>query len=338
MKRLIKITVALIAFGAMSTQAQELRSDHPDRYTVQKGDTLWDISGMFLRDPWLWPEIWHANQQVANPHLIFPGDVLRLIYVDGQPRIVLDRGTVRLSPTIRSIRHEDAISAIPLDDVKEFFTKNRVVSQDELDAAPYMIAGPETRILVATGDRLYARGEFPAETQLYQVYKPGDEYIDPETENVLGVRAEATGLARFQSTKGEIGTMRLEESYKEVSIGDVFLPLAQDSFDSTLFPSIPGRAVDGSIIAVEGGVNNAGQFDVVAINLGNTDGMKVGDLLGILIKGETVRDRIANDKVELPDEQAGLLMVFQVFDDMAFGLVLESERALQVGYKVTSQF
>ena len=332
------MTIALCALGAMGLQAQELRSDHPDRYTVQKGDTLWDISGKFLRDPWLWPEIWHANDQIANPHLIFPGDVLRLIYIDGEPRIVLDRGTVKLSPTIRSTSHEDAISAIQLGEIKEFFTKNRVVTQDELDAAPYMIAGPETRIIVGGGDIAYARGEFPEGAKVFQTYTPSDKYVDPETDEVLGVRALATGLARFQSTSGEISTMRMEESYREVSIGDVFLPLAQPDFESTIFPTIPDADLDGTIIAVEGGGDNAAQYDVVAINLGANDDLGVGHLLGVSIKGETVRDRIANDKVDLPDVHAGVLMVFQVFDDMSFGLILESERAMSVGYVVTSEF
>ena len=338
MKQIIKLTAALVAFGAMGLQAQELRSDHPDRYTVQKGDTLWDISEKFLQQPWLWPEIWHANEQIANPHLIFPGDLLRLVYIDGEPRIVLDRGVVKLGPTIRATSHEDAISAIQLDEIREFFSNNRLATRDELDAAPYMIAGPEKRIIVGAGDRLYARGDIPEGSQVFQVYTPSGDYVDPDTDEVLGVRALATGLARFQTSNGEVSTMRLEESYREVSVGDVFLPLVQDSFASTIFPSIPSGDIEGTIISVEGGVTNAGQFDVVAFNLGQEDGLKVGDLLGVLIKGELVRDRIAKDKVALPDEQTGLLMVFKTHEKMSFGLILESERAIAVGYKVSSQF
>ena len=338
MKLVIKLTAALFAMIAVSVQAQELRTDHPDEYVVQRGDTLWDISGRFLTDPWLWPEIWHVNEQISNPHLIFPGDRLRLIYVDGQPRILLDRGVVKLGPAIRSISHQEAINSIPLDQISTFFSRTRVVAQSELDDAPYMVAGPETRILVAAGDRVYGRGTFQDNVRAYQVYRPGDKYVDPETKDVLGVRAEAKGVARYQSTSGEIATLGLEESYKEISIGDVFLPLAQETLDPEIFPEIPEFDVDGSIIAVEGGVQNAGQFDVVAINRGSEHGLDVGHLLGILQKGEVVRDRVAGGKVTLPDEQAGLLMVFKTEERMSFGLILESARPLAVGYTVSDDF
>ena len=338
MKLVIKLTAALLTMIAVGLQAQELRSDHPDEYIVQRGDTLWDISGRFLTDPWLWPEIWHVNEQIADPHLIYPGDLLRLVYVDGQPRIFLDRGVVRLGPAIRSISHHEAINSIPLDEISTFFSRTRVVTQDELDDAPYMIAGPEARILVAAGDRVYGRGTFQDNVRAYQVYRPGEKYVDPETKDVLGVRAEAKGLARYQSTSGEIATLGLEESYKEISVGDVFLPLAQEALDPEIFPAIPDFDVDGAIISVEGGVQNAGQFDVVAINRGSDHGLDVGHLLGILQKGELVRDRIAGDKVALPDEQAGLLMIFKTEERMSFGLILESIRPLAVGNSVTDDF
>ena len=338
MKLVIKLTAALLTMIAVGLQAQELRSDHPDEYIVQRGDTLWDISGRFLTDPWLWPEIWHVNEQIADPHLIYPGDLLRLVYVDGQPRIFLDRGVVRLGPEIRSISHHQAINSISLDEISSFFSRTRVVTQDELDDAPYMVAGPEARILVSAGDRIYGRGTFQDNVRAYQVYRPGEKYVDPETKDVLGVRAEAKGLARYQSTSGEIATLGLEESYKEISIGDVFLPLAQETLDPEIFPVIPDFDVEGSIISVEGGVQNAGQFDVVAINRGSDHGLDVGHLLGILQKGELVRDRIAGDKVTLPDEQAGLLMIFKTHERMSFGLILESIRPLAVGYSVTDDF
>jgi len=338
MKLVIRLTAALLTIIAVGLQAQELRSGHPDEYIVQRGDTLWDISGRFLANPWQWPEIWHVNEQIANPHLIYPGDRLRLVYVDGQPRLVVDRGVVKLGPAVRSISHQEAINAVPLDKVSNFFSRTRVVSKDELDDAPYMIAGPETRLLVAAGDRVYGRGTFQDNVRMYQVYQPGDEYIDPETKDVLGVRAEAKGIARYQSTSGEIATLGLEESYKEISIGDVFLPLNQESLDPEIFPTIPEFGVDGDIISVEGGVQHAGQFDVVAINRGSDHGLGIGHLLGILQKGGVVRDRIAGDTVELPNEQTGLLMIFKTEERMSFGLILESVRPIAVGDSISDEF
>ena len=338
MKLVIRLTAVLLTIAAVGLQAQELRTDHPDEYVVQRGDTLWDISGRFLTDPWLWPEIWHVNEQVANPHLIYPGDRLRLVYVDGRPQIVVDRGVVKLGPAVRSLSHQDAISAIPLDDIDSFFSRTRVVSQGELDDAPYMVSGSEARLLVTAGDTVYARGTFQDNVRMYQIYPLSDKYIDPETEEVLGVRADAKGLARYQSTNGEITALGLEESYREISVGDLFLPLSQEVLDPEIFPTIPTMEIDGRIIYVEDGVQNAGQFDVVAINRGYEQGLSVGHLLGILQKGEVVRDRIAGDKVELPPEQAGLLMIIKTEERMSFGLILESLRPLSVGDSVSDEF
>lgn len=318
--------------------SQNLKVDHPEEYVVKKGDTLWDISAMFLDDPWLWPEIWHINEQVANPHLIYPGDVLRLIYVDGQPRIVLDKGVIKLSPQIRSVSHEDAITSIPLDAVREFFTKNRVVTQEELEAAPYMLSGPEGRIMVGAGDTLYARGPFERGVNVYQIFREGDEYRDPETGDLLGIRGESKGTARYQNTSGEISRVGVIESIAEIAIGDRLLPLEQDQLDPQLFPTIPRDPVFGQIIAVEGGVSQIGMLDVVAINRGQDANLEIGHLLAIMQSGDEVRDRVAGGTVRLPDEQSGMLMVFKVYDQMSFGLVLDVEKVLEVGYQVTNLF
>lgn len=342
MNRLIKHLGWIAAVGlsliAVNTFAQNLRVGHPDEYVVKTGDTLWDISARFLEDPWLWPEIWHINEQVSNPHLIYPGDLLRLIYVDGEPRLVMDRGVVKLSPEMRETRHDDAISSIPLDSIRQFLTQNRVVGEDELEAAPYMVAGPEGRIMVAAGDSLYARGTMQPGVRVYQVFREGDEYRDPKTGEVLGVRAEYKGAARYRNTAKDISRMTVIDSYQEVSLGDRFLPLEQDQLDSMLFPVVPETLVSGEIIAVEGGVSQIGLLDVVAINRGRDTQLEVGHLLAIMEAGEKVRDRVAGGTVMLPDEQAGMLMIFKVYEKMSFGLVLEAEKSLSVGHLVTNLF
>ena len=338
-KKIAFVALALAGLGVgISAQGQELRSDHPDEYVVQRGDTLWDISTVFLNEPWLWPEIWHVNTQIANPHLIYPGDRLRLVYIDGQPRISLDRGVVRLQPQIRSLSHEEAISSVPVEELADFFSRSRVISKAELEAAPYMIAGPEGRILGGANDRFYARGTFLNDVRFYQVFSPGEEYVDPDTDEVLGVQAQIKGLARYQSTRGEVTTLGLEESYREISIGDVLLPLEEEIFDGSIFPEVPGFAVNGQIIAIEDGVLKAGQFDIVAINRGENHGLDVGHLLSIWERGETIKDRKVGDKVVLPDEEVAMMMVVKTFDKMSFGLVLQSERPVSVGYKVNDEF
>lgn len=323
---------------------QTLRTDHPDEYVVQEGDTLWDISGRFLEDPWLWPEIWQVNEQIADPHLIFPGDVLRLVYIDGQPRLVVDRpgstigSVVKLSPQMRETRHQEAISSIPLDAVREFFTRNLVTTEEEMEAAPYMVSGPEGRIMVGQGDMLYVRGDIQDDIKMYGIFNLGDEYRDPQTGEVLGYRAESKGTARYQNTAVGISRMNVMESFAEISVGDRFLPLAQDQFDSQLFPEVPSEIISGQIMAVEGGVSQIGVLDVVAINRGAQSGLEVGHLLAIMEGGQEVRDRVAGQTIKLPDEQAGILMVFKIYEKMSFGLVLETEKSLSVGHKVTSLF
>lgn len=329
------IACALIA-GLVN--AQTLRTGHPETYVVQQGDTLWDISARFLEDPWLWPEIWQINEQVANPHLIYPGDVLRLIYVDGQPRLVLNRGQVRLSPQIRETEHLQAIPSIPLEDIRDFFSRNQVVTEEQLETAPYMVAGPDRRIMVAMGDTLYARGSRVPGVNVYGIFSSSEEYRDPDTGDLLGVRAEAKGTARYQSGADEIMRLSVQQSYAEISLGDRFFPLEQDQLDPQIFPSVPEETVFGEIISVEGGLSQISSYDVVAINRGLDANLEVGHLLAIMEEGEVVRDRVEGGTVRLPDEQAGVLMVFKIYDRMSLGLVLSAENVLAVGYPVTSLF
>lgn len=160
-----KMIIAVLAGSLLSVltwaQGGLLRDNHPDEYTVRKGDTLWDISNTFLNTPWMWPEIWHVNPQIENPHLIYPGDVIRLIYLDGQPRLTLDRtvrlapGDAKLGPSVRVLPNEDAIPAIPLDRIDAFLSRSRILDLDDMESAPYMLAGPEKRIVVGAGDTAY---------------------------------------------------------------------------------------------------------------------------------------------------------------------------------------
>ncbi len=158
------VALLLLAASGLAQAQVDLREGHPDRYTVVRGDTLWDISGKFLRQPWKWPELWHANPQIQNPHLIYPGDTLSLVYVDGQPRLVLNRGesrgTIKLSPKIRSTPIAEAIPTIPLDKINSFLLANRIVDDEKtFTSAPYIVAGNAERIVSGTGDRIYARGK-----------------------------------------------------------------------------------------------------------------------------------------------------------------------------------
>ena len=318
-----------------------LRADHPDSFTVQKGDTLWDISGRFLQKPWQWPELWRANPQIENPHLIYPGDTVRLVYIDGQPALVVERGDgsrtykaspssdTRLSPQVRATPLETAIPAINLDAIQGFLVNNRIVTPAELDAAPYVVQGDSERLVLGGGDRLYVRGALP-ESESYSFVRRGEMYHDPVTKEMLGLEATYIGLGRVVASEGDISTFFINSSREEVQIGDRVLPTEERKVDSTFFPSAPAQPVDGQLISVFGGVTQVGQWDVVVIDRGEREGLASGNVLAIYKRGALAKDRIARDTVRLPSERAGLLMVFRVFEKVSYGLVLATERPLAI--------
>jgi nucleoid-associated protein YgaU len=346
-----KILLAAVATTLLSlfawAQDAVLKDGHPDEYTVQKGDTLWDISNTFLSTPWMWPEIWHVNPQIENPHRIYPGDLIKLIYMDGNPRLTLERtlkmvpagttgsdGTTKLNPSVRVQSAEEAIPTIPLDRIDSFLSRSRILEINELESGPYILAGPEHRLVVGEGDSVYARGKFPDQFTNYGVYRKGKVYKDPETNEFLGVFAQGIGTVSVDKLNGEVATMKVERSFEEIRLGDRLLPSEDRPVDSAFYPSAPDADINGTILDVEGGVTQIGKFNVVMINRGERDGLLIGNILAIYKRGEVVRDRVKGDKVILPDERAGLLMIFRTFDKMSLGLVLESERPMAVDDKV----
>ena len=334
MKRILLVVTGLWLIATLSfAQGQNAFNDQiPERYVVKKGDTLWDIAAFFLRKPWLWPEIWHVNPQIRNPHLIYPGDEISLVYIDGQPRLTLNRGRdVKLSPEIKVVPHGEAIPALPLDVIDTFLSKTRVVVPGALEAAPHVVAGQEKSIIVGVGDDFYVRGQIPAEQTFWGVYRNGGNYVDPETGDILGVRAQDIGSGKLKAIHDEILTLAATRSVEEIRIGDRILPVEDRKIETVFYPSAPPTGMEGVIMAVEGGIANVGHLDVVAINRGDEDGLEIGDTFAIYKAGETVRDRIAEDTVTLPPERAGLLMVFRTFEQMSFGLVMNATRPLNVG-------
>lgn len=314
-----------------------LRLDHPEQYVVKKGDTLWDISETFLKTPWLWPEIWHVNPQIQNPHLIYPGDTISLVYIDGKPRLILNRGlgdrTVKLTPTTRIEPLDTVIPAIPLDAIDAFLTRSRVVTAETLAGAAYVISGHEGRIITGGGDKVYARDGLVDSADLYSsygVYRPSKNYIDPDTKEDLGVEALEMGLGKVIAKDGDISTMKLNSSDKEIRLKDRLLPTEEVNVVPTFFPSAPKTEISGKIISVIGGVTQVGQFNVVAINRGERDGIVVGNIMAIYHESGQVKDRVRNELVQLPSERGGLLMVFRVFEKMSYALVLKAERPLAV--------
>ena len=328
-----------LAQTGLAQAAVQLKEGHPDRYTVAKGDTLWDISGKFLSQPWKWPELWHANPQIENPHLIYPGDTLSLVYIDGQPRLMLNRGesrgTIKLSPQVRSTPLAQAIPTIPLGAINSFLISNRIVdTAEDFSAQPYVVAGNQESVISGAGDRIYARGSFEDNQAVYGIFRQGKTYTDPETKEILGINADDIGSAELISEEGDIATLNLSRTTQEVRPGDRLFPTEERAVNSTFMPSEPPTDVDGVILDVPRGVNRVGQFDVVTINKGKIDGLSEGNVLAVYKTGETVRDRITGESVKVPDERSGLLMVFRTYEKLSYGLVLYATRDLALMDKV----
>ncbi|MFJ3486663.1 LysM peptidoglycan-binding domain-containing protein [Pseudomonas sp. NPDC090202] len=338
MRKSLLALLLLAASGLVQAQVQ-LKEGHPQSYTVVSGDTLWGISGKFLAQPWKWPQIWHANPQIHDPDLIYPGDTLNLIYVDGQPQIVLNRGesrgTIKLSPRIRSTPIADAIPTIPLGAINAFLLNNRIMdTAEQFDDAPYIVAGNGERVLSGAGDRIYARGSFsPAHTS-YGIFRKGKTYFDPDTDEPLGINADDIGSGELVANERDVGTLQMQRSTQEVRLGDRLFVSEERAINSTFVPSEPTRPVDGVIIDVPRGVTQIGEFDVVTLDRGRRDGLAEGNVLAIYKNGETVRDRITGENVKVPDERSGLLMVFRTYERLSYAMVLHASRSLAVQDRV----
>ncbi|MBD8492123.1 LysM peptidoglycan-binding domain-containing protein [Pseudomonas syringae] len=338
MRKTLLALLLLTASGLAQAQVQ-LREGHPQRYTVVAGDTLWDISGKFLREPWRWKELWRANPSIQDPDLIYPGDTLTLTYIDGQPHVQLSRGasrgTIKLSPRIRSTPTMEAIPSIPLGAINAFLISNRIVdSAEQFQQAPYIVAGNAERVLSGQGDRLYARGGLDPANATYGIFRQGKTYTDPVTKEVLGINADDIGSGEVVATEGDVSTLVLQRTTQEVRLGDRLFASEERPVNSTFMPTPPASNIDGLIIDVPRGVTQVGEYDVVTLDRGRRDGLQEGNVLAIYKTGEQVRDRVTGEQVKIPDERSGLLMVFRTYDKLSYALVLHATRSLAIMDKV----
>jgi len=326
---LVGLLVLLLLTGKVIAKPVELNPSHPDQYIVVKGDTLWDISARFLKSPWRWPDIWQANSQIANPHLIYPGDLIELSFVDGEPRLTLKRGDGKMSPSIRYADLTAAIPVIPIDAIAPFINSPRVISQQDYDQAPYIVAFSDEHILGSSGNLAYVRTLDEGDDSGYVVIRLGEEYVDGQSGESLGF--EATFIADTQiKALGDPATILLPKTTREVVKGDKLVAIQIEKMLQNYYPHAPANDVRGHIIGVIDGVNQIGQYNVVVIDRGEQDGIEVGHVLTVDQAGETIRDVIAGEgeMITLPDEEAGTLMVFRVFDRVSYALIMEAKRVM----------
>jgi len=316
---------------AIPVQAADLKDGHPDVYIVKKGDTLWDISAVFLDKPWLWPEIWQVNPQVDNPHLIYPGDELHLVYIDGKPRIVRNNDG-KLSPKIRVLSEGDAIPTIPLDTIRPFLYTPRILSNEEIDSAPYILAADSQRLIYGQGSKVYFRGVTDTQRTAYSIFRKGEPYIDPETQELLGIEAIHLGGGK-KVRAGDPATMIINESVQEILAGDRALPFEDQLFPPVFMLHAPKHDVNAYIISVYNGVTQIGTYDVVILNKGQRNNMEVGHVLTVMQSGRMVSDAYSATKdeaVTLPSEIAGELMIFRVFEKTSLALIMRANRPIHV--------
>jgi LysM repeat protein len=329
----------------------ELAPNAPDSHTVKRGDTLWDISKLFLKSPWRWPELWGMNlDQIRNPHLIYPGQVLVLDKSGGRARLRVAGGadnTVKLSPRVRSESLDDTgIPSVPLHLIAPFLNEAVVFQSDELAAAPRIVATQEGRVLVSRGDTAYVRGEL-GNRRDYRVFRSAKPLVDPVTKEVLGYEAAYLGSAEYvrpgesrtlADGKPQIvpATFTVTGIKQEIGVGDRLAPVPPRDY-SNYTPHAPKGDVDGRIVSIYGDGINAGQNQIVALNRGSRDGMERGHVLALWREGTTAIDPTDGQRtaIKLPDERHGLLFVFSVFDRVSYALILQVQEPVKAGDRFT---
>jgi len=364
-KNLLSIgaVLALLAIAAPAyADTVALTPDHPDRYVVQKGDTLWDISKRFLKDPWRWASVWTINDQVKNPHLIYPGDVILLTYVDGKPQLSVAReekvvpapagveeqtvtpttaieepagetptgmNVVKLRPKAHAESIASAIPTISPEAIVPFLTEPLAVGRSELDRAGYVTIGLDDRRALGDGSQFYARGLKNSGTEYYQIFRQGAALKHPDTGEILAYEALFLGDARLLES-GDPAKLMVTRVKQEILPTDRLLQTPEKAALPYYFPRAPEKNVDGRILAAVNGLREFGPNTIVAISLGKREGMEEGHVLRIMRHVGLSKDPVTQRMYKLPDEETGLLMIFRVFDKVSYALIMNATRPVHI--------
>lgn len=356
-----------LALPAVADDVQ-LQADHPDRYVVVKGDTLWGIAGKFLKDPWLWPKVWQMNrEEIKNPHWIYPGDVIVLDTSNGETRLRLLRETVTLQPGVREEPlAKEPIPTIAPNIIAPFLSQPLVIEEGQLADAPTIIAAQENRVALSPGVRIYVSKIDEGEGALWNIYRPGKTLVDPDTRETLGIEAIYLGDARV-TKYGEPASADIVRAKEEIFTKDKLVP-APEMLQASFVPRAPEGDIKGRIISVYGGVAEAGRGAIVTLNRGAVDGLEEGHVLAIYREGRIIprpgseaakkadhfkdynyvtrptvkAPELAGEAqpptpaeldpslIKLPDERIGLLMVFRTFDQVAYALIMQAAEPVNV--------
>ncbi|QUN05943.1 LysM peptidoglycan-binding domain-containing protein [Shewanella yunxiaonensis] len=349
MKRFTLFALLSLVCSWVYADVLTLKSGHPDTYVVKKGDTLWDISAMFLKDPWRWPKLWGANPQIANPHLIYPGDRLTLVFIDGEPRLV-NKPFVRSSPSGQIKSKGDAIPLVDLSLIEQYLVQNRIVDPEWLQQQPMVVGGENPAKRHVAGDIIYIKGNVPKGTKL-GLYQPGRKFVDQDSGDSLGQEAILTATGRVTES-GDISKVLLLNNFRETKAGFRAFSVEDDAFMSAYLMPRAGTVADAKVLASELDIREMGKFDIAYIDRGSKDGVETGQVFTIFKPGDKVvigndgvpvlpNEQSAYDKMlgamdsddvlKLPNLYRGQLMVFKVFDKTSMGLILVDKRPVRVG-------
>ena len=347
------VTATEAAIAAMNEPAQAdqqpaqtqqlLRPDAPMNYTVKRGDTLWDISAVFLKDPWFWPEIWQINPQVENPHLIYPGDVLSLaVGAGGDAHVFISQYSgARLQPRLRSEDLEGPIDTLAFSAIAAFLSKPSVVTEEQVLAAPHIVAFRDGHMIGGEGHEAYVRNLNAPLNQRFSVMHVAQPIYDFETNELVGYQAAYVATA-VVNRPGEIARTILTEGSREALRGDRLM--SQEGEESLSFkPHASTTNIDGQIIAIADEASQVGNYQVVVLNRGQRHGLTPGVVLAVDQRGEVMHDvwgkrpfgkDVLGPTVQLPYERAGTLIVFKVFNRVSYGLVIGARAPMQVADRV----
>ncbi len=369
---LMAFASAAFAVGAGAQALQGLKPDAPERYTVERGDTLWGISGRYLDKPWDWPQLWNMNrQQIRNPHRIYPGDVLVLDRTTGRLRVE----TVAMSPRVRIEDLKDAVPTIPPSVIEPFISRPMVITENELDSAPKIIATEESRVVVGAGNIAYVKGLAKEKGDSWHIYRRGDKLVDPDTGALLGYLGLYLGEARVRAF-GDISRIEIIKSTQEIYTGDSLVPITIEPPVFAYAPRAPAGKVQGRVMALNDNLYETGRYSVVSLSRGSKDGLEVGHVLALYRSPNTARYSLRTssmlgrtgptgndgrrlyyeeqlnvrdsplfntqkpindaDLAKLPDERYGLVMVFRAFERASFGLVMQSKLPVAIDDIVTT--
>ncbi|MBS1144196.1 MAG: LysM protein [Proteobacteria bacterium] len=330
------LILAVTAACASAAEPLTLVDNPPDRHIVVKGDTLWGISGKFLKQPWRWPEIWQMNkEEIKNPHRIYPGDIILLDMSSGSPRLKMakpvtgQRGGVQ--PTVHSTPGELVIPSIPPNVIEPFISQPLIVESDEQKSGVRIVAAQEDRMLLGSGDTFYASGIPDARVEKWHVFRKGKALKDPETGNIVAYEAFFLGNARLVKP-GEPATLRVTLAKEEMARGDGLLPAPPPEI-ITYAPHRPEQEVAARIMSIYGGVQEGGSTSVISLSRGKKDGLEIGHVLALFRKRVSLDVDSDGRRTEtpVPEERYGLAFVFRVFDNVAYALVVDSSKSVIVG-------